>query len=485
MAHLLTGSDEMDPAGTSEKDSPPRTTEAELLFVSLGIVNQVITRTGFASYLLFRAFKALHLQSADKQVVFDTVRGFLGNLNKVDFILQRHGGINFRDMPVPLLNLLRFGAFIVMDLQKNPRLILGLARMHGRDFLEKYSRFLERVMNFVARRSTQILVEEGAKLPPRERVVVQQSFPRWIVDLWADAFGDAFMEELCKESNIRPPQDLRVNVAKRSRERVKNTLLKENVPCSDGTNAPHALVVPNGIEVFKTKTFRRALFEMQDQGSQLAAYLIDLVQGDVVLDYCAGNGGKTLHMASLGYKMDPRPEIYASDTSSRKLVTLKRRVKRSFADSSFIKVVQQGSLPRIVQEIRFTKIFVDAPCSGLGNLRRNPGIKVTCTPEDIAELVSKQAAILNDVAALCQANTRLIYVTCTVNPRENEEQVLQFIKQHPDFAIMPFREGLRPDNPISTTQMQVMSRLDGRFFTLYPPLTKTEGFFGAILIKTS
>jgi 16S rRNA (cytosine967-C5)-methyltransferase len=475
----------MNPADTSEKETPPRTTEAELLFVSLGIVNQVITRTGFASYLLFRSFKALHLQSADKQVVFDTVRGFLGNLNKVEFILQRHGGINFRDMPVPLLNLLRFGAFIVMDLEKNPKQILGLARMHGRDFLEKYGRFLERVMNFVARRGTQILADEGAKLPPRERVAVQQSFPRWIVDLWADPFGDAFMEDLCKESNIRPPQDLRVNVAKRSRERVKNTLLKENIPCTDGTIAPHALVVPNGIEVFKTTTFRRALFEMQDQGSQLATYLVDLVPGDVVLDYCAGNGGKTLHMGSLAYKMDPRPVIYASDISSRKLVTLRRRVKRSFVDSSFLKVVQQGSLPRIFQETRFTKIFVDAPCSGLGNLRRNPGIKVTCTPEDIAQLVEKQATILRDAAALCQVNARLIYVTCTVNPRENEEQVLQFVKQHPDFVILPFREGLQVNNPIMTSQIPMDSRLDKRLFTLYPPLTQTEGFFGAILEKTS
>ncbi len=475
----------MNPADAKEQDPQRSNTSVELLFVSLGIVNQVITRAGFASWLLFKAFKALHLQPADKQVVYDTVRGFLGNLNAVEFVLQRHGRINFRDMPVPLLNLLRFGAFLVMYCKINPRQILGLARMQGNEFFTKYNRFVERVMNFVSRRGSRIMEEESAKLSPRERIAIQQSFPQWIVDLWVNAFGETFAEELCNASNERPPQDLRANIAKRSRERVKNTLLRENVPCENGSIAPHALVVPNGIEVFKTKSFRRALFEMQDQGSQLAAYLVDLAPGDVVIDYCAGNGGKTLHLASLAYKMDPRPLIYASDISDRKLDTLRRRVKRAYADSSFIKVVSQGDLPRIAQETRFTKIFVDAPCSGLGNLRRKPGIKATSTPEDIAQLVGKQAQILRDAGALGQVQTRLIYVTCTINPRENEEQIVQFVNSVPNFVVIPYREGVRPENPISTLKIPVSSRLDERFFTLYPPLTKTEGFFGAILAKTA
>ena len=473
----------MNSASNNKLNSPPQHTDARLLFISLGIVNQVITRAGFTSYLLFKAFKTLHLQQSDKQVVFETVRGFLGNLNMIEFILQRHGSINFRDMPDPLLNLLRFGAFSVIVSHKNPKQLLGLARMQGYDFYAKYSRFIERVMNFVSQRGTQILVDESAKLPPRERVSIQQSFPRWIVDLWGDAFGDSFTEELCTESNIRPQQDLRVNVAKSSLERVKNALLRENVPCEKGTIAPHALVVPNGIEVFKTKSFRRALFEMQDQGSQLVAYLVDLVPGDVVLDYCAGNGGKTLHMMSLAYKMDPRPGIYASDISARKLVTLRRRVKRSFPDTSFLSVVQQGDLPRVTQGTRFSKVLVDAPCSGLGNVRRNPGIKITCTREDIDELVGKQATILCDTANLCKPGTRLIYVTCTINPRENEEQVLQFVKTRSDFAIIPFLTGLKEGNPIAMAKFPTTSRLDNRFFTLYPPFTKTEGFFGAILEK--
>ncbi len=474
----------MNPADNNEKVPQRSNTIAELQFLSLRIVNQVIIRTGFASWLLFKSFKALHLQPADKQVVFDTVRGFLGKLSTVEFILQRHGGINFKDMPVPLLNILRFGTFLVMNSKINPRQVLGLARMQGSDFFEKYARFIERVMNFVAKMGMQILCEETAKLPPRERIAIQQSFPQWIVELWVNAFGEVFTEELCTASNERPPQDLRVNVAKRSHERVKNTLLRENVPCEVGTIAPHALVVPNGIEVFKTKSFRRALFEMQDQGSQLVTYLVDLVPGDVVLDYCAGNGGKTLQLASLAYKLDPRPIIYASDISDRKLATLRRRVKRAFADTSFIKVVSQGDLPRIAQETRFTKILVDAPCSGLGNIRRKPGIKATSTLEDVAQLVEKQAQILRDVSALSQVHTRLIYVTCTIDPRENEEQITLFVKSDPSFVVIPFREGLRPENPISVIKIPVISRVDGRFFTLYPPLTQTEGFFGAILAKT-
>ena len=452
-------------------------------YICLEIINRVITKTGFASWLLYKAFKGLGFDSAGKQVIYEIVRGFFDQLTKVDFVLQQYKTINLQNMPLQLLNFLRFGTFLVMYFKINPKQVMGIARRQGEGFFAKYNRFIERVMNFVTRQSSQIIEEEIPKLSPNQRIAIQHSLPQWIVEFWANAYGNSFMEELCKASNERPPQHLRVNITKNSREHVQNALVRENIPVIKGSVAPHSLIVPNGIEVFKTKAFRKALFEMQDEGSQLATYLVDLIPGDTVLDYCAGKGSKTLNMASLAYEMNPRALIYASDVSERKLTILSRRVKRSFVDWSFVNIIQQADLPEIVKKISFSKILVDAPCSGLGTLRRKPWIKATCTQEDIAQLVEKQAMILNEVLKLVEPPARIIYITCTINPRENEEQILNFAKKHPDLAILPYRTTLSPNNPILTTSIPTASRIDDRFFSLYPPLTNTEGFFGAILEK--
>jgi 16S rRNA (cytosine967-C5)-methyltransferase len=467
-------------------DVPSRTrSEVNLHRLAFDVVARVLSREGFASFELYKLFKPLHLPPVEKQVVFEDVWGMLGNLFQVDFLLRQYTKLNMQNMPLEVLNFLRFSAFLLLQEGKSRDQLQSVASEIGTDFAGKYGGFIDRVMNFLEKNAARILAEDLESLPVPEQLAVKYSFPKWVVALWLDHFGPDLADQLCRASITRPPQDLRVNVTRQTVEDVQELLWDEKIDCRAGNIAPHALTVPNGMEVFKTRAFKEKFIEVQDQGSQLVTYLVDPQPDDIILDYCAGTGGKTLQLAGLFalQAADDQIRVYASDISPGKLSVLSRRVNRAYNPPTRVKVVQQPNLPPKAELVAFTKFLVDAPCSGLGNLRRNPGIKATATPTDAAELVAKQAEILNDVAALARPGARIIYVTCTIDPAENEEQVASFAAAHTDFEVLPYRETLSPANPILAAPVPTHSFLDDRFFMLYPPLTGTDGFFGAILQK--
>lgn len=468
------------------KTPPPTQSESFLHRSALGVVNRVLTREGFTSLELYKAFKALNLPPADKQLVLDDVRGMLGEFYQVDFLLRQYKRLNVQGMPLELLNFLRFSAFLCLHGGKSRGEIQDVIGGMGPDFASKYGGFIDRVLNFLEKNAPRILAEDIKGLPAVEQIAIRYSFPRWVVDLWVTSYGTELAEELCRASNMRPSQDLRVNATRESIEIVQEMMRDEGIKCDKGQVAPHAITVPNGVEVFKTKAFQEKLIEVQDQGSQLVTYLVDPGPDDVVLDCCAGTGGKTLQLAGLFSTLvhDEQIRVYVSDISPGKLATLSKRVNRAYARPSHVKVIKQGDIPHLKEKVPFTKILVDAPCSGLGSLRRNPGIKATTAPTDASELVVKQNEILRDVVNLAGSGTRIIYVTCTIDPAENEELIKNFASTHGNVEILPYRATLSPSNPILTASIPTNSRLDGRFFMLYPPLTGTDGFFGAILRKT-
>jgi 16S rRNA (cytosine967-C5)-methyltransferase len=467
------------------KTPPPTRSEVSLHRSALGVVNHVLTREGFTSFELYKAFKALNLPPADKQLVLNDVRGMLGELYQVDFLLRQYQRLNVQGMPLELLNFLRFSAFLFLHGGKSRGEVQEVIGGMGTDFASKYGGFIDRVLNFLEKNAPHILAEGIKELPPAEQIAVRHSFPQWVVDLWVTSFGTELAEELCRASNMRPLQDLRVNITRKSIESVQEMMRDESIKCEKGQVAPHALTVANGVEVFKTKAFQEKLIEVQNQGSQLVTYLVDPGPNDIVLDYCAGTGGKTLQLAGLFSTLvhDEQVRIYASDISPGKLTILSKRVNRAYGRPTRVKVVQHRDMSHLKERVPFTKILVDAPCSGLGNLRRNPGIKATTAPTDVSELVVKQNEILRDVVNLAGSGTRIIYVTCTIDPAENEEQIKAFVSAHVNVEILPYRATLSPSNPILTAPIPTRSCLDDRFFMLYPPLTGTDGFFGAILRK--
>jgi 16S rRNA (cytosine967-C5)-methyltransferase len=239
----------------------------------------------------------------------------------------------------------------------------------------------------------------------------------------------------------------------------------------------------DGIRIFgkpalQSSTWMKdGLFEVQDEGSQILCHLLDPKRGEMVVDFCAGAGGKTL---ALGAMMRNTGRLYAFDTSERRLANLKPRLARSGLSNVHPMWIDSERDPRIKRLAgKIDRVLVDAPCSGLGTLRRNPDLKWRQTPAEIAKLAPTQLAILESAARLLKPGGRLVYATCSLLDQENQELVNLFLEKHPDFELLSAKEVLghhflHDGIPVGTSK-------DKPWWQLLPSRHGTDGFFGAIL----
>ena len=304
---------------------------------------------------------------------------------------------------------------------------------------------------------------------PIEYICVYHSHPRWILDKWLTELQSIEdVEALCRANNFEPPLTIRVNPFKSDHESLKKALETQGYASSSTELSPFGLVIDKKEDIFKTDSFANGLFEVQDEGSQLVAMLTGAKPGELVIDACAGNGGKSLFLSGL---MKNRGTVIASDLSPAKLLNLRRRAGRAGAFN--IKTVSRDELSEYNEMADC--VFIDAPCSGMGVFRRNPDSKWRLTPDDIKQLASKQKEIISEYSRLVKPGGRLVYVTCTISRDENEEIVYGFLKENDDFQKVP-ADSVNPD--IFGKFMDE----DG-FFKSMPHLHKTDGFFGAVMEK--
>ena len=212
------------------------------------------------------------------------------------------------------------------------------------------------------------------------------------------------------------------------------------------------------------------MIEVQDEGSQLLSQVVGAKRGEMVVDFCAGAGGKTL---ALGAWMRNTGRLYAFDISEKRLAKLKPRLARSgLSNVHPVQIAHENDakIKRLAGKI--DRVLVDAPCSGLGTLRRNPDVKWRQTPQSLVELNAKQGAILSGAARLVKAGGRLVYATCSLLDEENENVITTFLAAHQDFVLVPMRDVL--------IEQKIMLEM-GDYLKLYPHLHQTDGFFAAVL----
>ena len=218
--------------------------------------------------------------------------------------------------------------------------------------------------------------------------------------------------------------------------------------------------------------FTDGKIEVQDEGSQLLTYLVAPKRGMMIADLCAGAGGKTL---AVGAQMRNTGRLYAFDVSEKRLNNLGQRLKRSGLSNLHAQVIaNENDLKLKRLNGKFDRVLVDAPCTGLGTLRRNPDLKWRQTPEDLAELTVKQANILERAAKLTKAGGRLIYSTCSLLREENEQIAEQFLAKHPEFKLL---------NAAEILSSQQIALDTGDYLKLLPHLHHTDGFFAAVFEK--
>jgi 16S rRNA (cytosine967-C5)-methyltransferase len=309
---------------------------------------------------------------------------------------------------------------------------------------------------------------DPASLPDKLR----HNLPQWLAEALMRELGDAEFPALAESLQTSAPLDLRVNVLKAKRDQVRLALQREGIAAEATPYSPWGLRIAGRPAVNRLQLFKDGAFEVQDEGSQLLAMLVDARRGEMVVDFCAGAGGKTL---ALGAMMRSTGRLYALDTSGHRLDALKPRLARSgLSNVHPVQIAHERDerVKRLTGKI--DRVLVDAPCSGLGTLRRNPDLKWRQNPETVKDLRRQQDAILAGAARLVKPGGRLVYATCSLLRLENEEVAATFEQLQPDFCPVDAAEVLH--RHIAHASGLVV---DGRL-RLWPHRHATDGFFAAI-----
>ncbi|MDR2219283.1 MAG: RsmB/NOP family class I SAM-dependent RNA methyltransferase [Methylobacillus sp.] len=303
-------------------------------------------------------------------------------------------------------------------------------------------------------------------------LAIQADLPDWLWERLVGQYGEQEALALARSLHKAAPLDIRVNTVKATREEVLEQFGKDRIVVAPTPYSPSGLRMESKIMLSRQPMFLDGKIEVQDEGSQLLAYLAAPRRGEMVADFCAGAGGKSL---ALGALMRNTGRLYAFDVSEKRLHNLGQRLKRSGLSnlhSQLIASERDAKLKRLIA--KFDCVLVDAPCSGLGTLRRNPDLKWRQTPQDILELTAKQAAILQSAARLVKAGGRLVYATCSLLREENEAIVEAFLAVNPEFELA---------NAAAILAQQQIPLDTGVYFKLLPQTHATDGFFAAALTR--
>ncbi len=319
----------------------------------------------------------------------------------------------------------------------------------------------------------QVATIDRASLPDKLR----HNLPEWLAELLQAELREEFWP-LVNSLNAPAGLDLRVNALKAKREEVQAALKAGGLLSEITPYSPLGLRLQGKPALNKLDSFTRGDVEVQDEGSQLLALLVDAKRGEMVADFCAGAGGKTL---ALGAAMRNTGRLYAFDTSGHRLAALKPRLARSGLSNVYPAQIAHERDDRIKRlSGKLDRVLVDAPCSGLGTLRRNPDLKWRQSPKAIEEMRVKQAAILTSAARLLKPGGRLVYATCSLINAENEEIALGFTEANKGvFKVLPVAEALSKAHVD-----QAESLVRGDFLRLWPHRHATDGFFAAAWEKS-
>ncbi len=260
---------------------------------------------------------------------------------------------------------------------------------------------------------------------------VEHSIPEWLAETLEKELGKSWEREM-DALNEQAPTVLRANTLKTSVKELVDELKEENVESFSLRDYPDAVQLEEKKNVFLTSAFKDGLFEVQDASSQKIGEMLDVQEGMRVVDACAGAGGKTLHLAAL---MQNKGQIIALDIYDWKLAELKRRAKRAGAHNIETRLIADNKVIKRLHE-KADRLLIDAPCSGLGVLKRNPDSKWKIDQDFIDRIKSEQQQILQDYSKILKKGGKMIYATCSILPSENNEQVEIFLKNNPDFKLI-------------------------------------------------
>lgn len=429
---------------------------------AIKVLHEVHSNGAYANVALVQALRRAALNEADRRFVTELVYGIVKAGDTLDWMLQRYVNRPLSKMPPMIQEILRLGLYQIFFLDKVPA---SAACNEAVELTKRYGHAGTRgFVNAVLR--TAVREPEKAVFPKiqgqeAQYLALSAQHPVWLVKKWIAAFGYEETAKLCAFDNTAPVLSVRTNTLKTDREALLRTLSGEGVEAAASNWAPEGILFGKHGALDALPSLQQGLFQVQDESSMQVAHVIDPQPGEFVLDVCSAPGGKTTHMAAL---MKNQGHILAVDIYEGKLARLMENavrlgvsiVETKCQDARTIGAVYAGQADRVL---------VDAPCSGLGVLRRKPDARWRKTPAELAALPELQLAILRSAALAVKPGGVLIYSTCTITEEENSGVVRAFLDEQPNFAL-----------EITGDFLPVKRRSDS-MVQLYPQHDGTDGFF--------
>ena len=408
----------------------------------------------------------------DRALFQALVYGVLRWRGRLDYMISHFSSTRFNKINPNVLNILRLALFQIIYLDLVPvsaavNTAVDLAKASGAPWVVGYVNALLRK----AARQYQNVSLPDLKQNAVAAITVQKSFPAWIIRKWVNRYGSDNTALLCDSLNIIPPITVRSNTLKASRGQLVEALNSEADQIEPTFYAPDGITFINpATSIPELSAFKAGWFQVQDEAAQLVSLLLNPQPGDTVLDACAGLGGKTGHIAQL---MKNDGDLVALDVSESKLLRLKTDMQR--LGISIVSVLIHNLERKLLRDLLpgFDRILLDAPCSGLGVMRRNPDIKWRSSKRNLTKYKTRQLRLLENLCHLVKPSGILVYAVCSPEPEENEAVVNEFLENHDEFVISK-RFGQLPD------ALCAMADVPGVFKT-FPHLKQMDGFYAVRL----
>ncbi|MCK9267190.1 MAG: 16S rRNA (cytosine(967)-C(5))-methyltransferase RsmB [Alkaliphilus sp.] len=431
---------------------------------ALLILYEINEKDAFSNIAINRELRNKSYNRLDKNLITELVYGVLENQIYIDYIIEQFSTVKIKKMNPYTLNLLRLGIYQLFFLEKIPDFA---AVNETVDISKKYCRRTTGFINGILRNVRRN--RENIKLPSLDKNIaeylsIKYSHPQWLVKMFLNNFDKDFTEGLLKANNAVPDLYVRINTLKITVDDCIKLFIDGGYTVEQNSFIEEAVIVKGLHSIEQSDLYKKGYIQIQDLGSMLVTKILDPEEGDLVIDVCGAPGGKAAHMAQL---MNNKGSIIARDIYDHKLGLIERNAKR--LGISIIRTEKfNGNVLDKKMLNKANKVLVDAPCSGLGIIRRKPEIKYRKQYSDIRAITALQYDILKNASRYVKSGGVLVYSTCTISPKENEDIVRKFLIHNPDYTLADIGDKYRDFFPGKHPENMIQ---------LYPNIHNTDGFF--------
>lgn len=411
------------------------------------------------------------MDKRDVNFIRELVYGVVENKLYIDSIIRKASSIRIKKIHPSIMEILRMGIYQIVFMDKVPNSAavnesVKLAKKRGN---KGSIGFVNGVLRSISRSPNKYISLD--EKDPVEYLAIKYSHPRYIVEEWLDKYGYDFTKDLLENNNKTPSLNIRVNSLKTNRDELRKKLEKKCLICAEGVLSKDALVIENPHNIIELEEFKDGLFTIQDESSMLVGQVLNPREGSLVLDMCSAPGGKATHLAQL---MNNKGKVIARDIHDHKISLIEENVKRLGTDIVTAELYDALELDEGLRG-KVDYCLIDAPCSGLGLIRRKPEIKWNRMKSHIDELMELQYKILSVGKNYIKDGGVLLYSTCTIFHGENLSMVEKFLKENKEFSLTPIRE--------IDEKFDTFKTLNKGYIQLFPHIHGTDGFFIAKMIK--